>query len=77
LPYEIGTPAVFEPACFNGRPLATDAMDVMLTLAANTPLEDGAFPDPARIRADFPYFGKPFTSAEQEGVQPAVPPRKA
>jgi hypothetical protein len=40
LPYELGTPAAFQVASFNGRALGDDAMDVMLTLAANTPLVD-------------------------------------
>ena len=38
LPYELGTSAAFEAASFNGRALGDDAMDVILTLAANTPL---------------------------------------
>ena len=45
LPYELGTSAVFEVARFNGRALGDDALDVMLTLATNTPLVDGLAPD--------------------------------
>jgi hypothetical protein len=60
LPYEIGTPASFDHAKFNGRPLGDDVMDVMLTLAANKPLKDGAIPDRARIKNEFPYFGAPY-----------------
>jgi Domain of unknown function (DUF4331) len=42
LPYELGTAAAFDLARFNGRPLGDDVMDVMLTLATNRPLQDGA-----------------------------------
>jgi hypothetical protein len=76
LPYELGTPAAFDFAGFNGRGLADDAMDVILTLATNTALGDGVAPDKGRIRPEFPYFGEPFTSAEQANVVPAVPPKK-
>jgi hypothetical protein len=31
-------------------------MDVMLSLMRNSPLGDGANPDPDRIAAEFPYF---------------------
>jgi hypothetical protein len=65
LPYELGTPAGFDYAGFNGRGLADDVMDVMLTLATNTPLGDGVAPDKKRIRGDFPYFGEPYPTAEQ------------
>ena len=44
LPYELGTSAAFEVASFNGRALGDDALDVMLTLATNTPLVDGLAP---------------------------------
>ena len=36
-------------------------MDVMLTLASNRPLQDGAAPDRNRIRTEFPYFGEPYS----------------
>ncbi len=55
LPYELGTSATFGVASFNGRALADDALDVILTLAANTPVVDGLAPDRERIRKDFPY----------------------
>jgi Domain of unknown function (DUF4331) len=76
LPYELGTPAAFDFVGFNGRGLADDAMDVILTLATNTALGDGVAPDKSRISADFPYFGTPYTAAEQTGISPAVPPSK-
>jgi Domain of unknown function (DUF4331) len=65
LPYELDTAAAFNYAGFNGRGLADDVMDVMLTLATNTALGDGVAPDKGRTRSDFPYFGEPYTSAEQ------------
>jgi hypothetical protein len=76
LPYEIGTPAVFDVTGFNGRSLADDAMDVMLTLTANQPLADGAAPDTTRIRTDFPWYGEPYSKDEQVGVTPAPRPSK-
>ena len=49
-------------------------MDVMLTLAANQPLSDGVAPDRQRTRAEFPYFGEPYTQDEQHGLSPAAQP---
>jgi hypothetical protein len=74
LPYHLGTPAAFDFTGFNGRALTDDVMDVILTLATNTALGDGAIPDADRTRGDFPYFGAPYTASEQAGVKPAVPP---
>jgi hypothetical protein len=76
LPYRLGTDAAFDQAGFNGRPLGEDVMDVMLTLASNKPLADGAAPDRSRVRSEFPYFGEPFTKAEQAGVTPVPRPDK-
>ena len=76
LPYEIGTPASFSVAKFNGRALGDDVMDVMLTLATNKPLSDGLAPDLARIRKDFPYYGAPYAAEEQVGVTPIPRPAK-
>jgi hypothetical protein len=70
LPYEIGTPAVFSLSGFNGRPLGVDAFDVMLTLGANVPVMDGVHPDRSRIQEGFPYYGAPYSKAEQEGLAP-------
>ena len=36
LPYEVGTPAVFGFAEWNGRSLTDNAPDVMFSIAANT-----------------------------------------
>ena len=76
LPYELGTPAAFEVASFNGRALGDDAMDVMLTLATNKPIVDGLAPDRRHIRKDFPYYGAPYTADEQVGVTPMPRPAK-
>ncbi|HEV2673017.1 MAG TPA: DUF4331 family protein [Aliidongia sp.] len=76
LPYELDTAAAFDFAGFNGRGLTDDAMDVMLTLTTNTALGDGVAPDPTRTKAEFPYFGVPYTAAEQADVTPARPPAK-
>jgi hypothetical protein len=77
LPYELGTPAAFDLAGFNGRPLGDDAMDVMLTLASNKPLADGVAPDRNRTSSEFPYYGRAYTAAEQNGVIPVSrPPKK-
>jgi hypothetical protein len=74
LPYDLGTPAAFTPASFNGRSLGDDAMDVMLTIAASKPISDGVSPDLTRIRKEFPYFGKPYTREEQVDVTPVSRP---
>lgn len=73
LPYQVGTAAAFDFAGFNGRALTDDVMDVILTLATNTALGDGVVPDKDRTRDTFPYFGQPYTKAEQAGVLPARP----
>ena len=73
LPYELGTAAAFDLAGFNGRPLGDDVQDVMLTLASNRPLQDGAAPDRNRIRTEFPYFGEPYSKEEQKDVVPWHP----
>jgi len=41
LPYEVGTPAVFSFAEWNGRSLTDNAPDVMFSMAANTPIRLG------------------------------------
>jgi Domain of unknown function (DUF4331) len=76
LPYELGTPAAFEVGSFNGRALGDDAMDVMLALATNMPLVDGPAADRGRIRNGFPYYGAPYTAAEQAGVTPMPRPTR-
>ncbi|MFZ3360551.1 MAG: DUF4331 family protein, partial [Xanthobacteraceae bacterium] len=76
LPYQLGTPAAFDFVSFNGRALTDDVMDVILTLATNTALGDGVVPDKNRTRNEFPYFGEPYTTAEQADVTPARPGAK-
>jgi hypothetical protein len=70
LPYDLGTTASFETVRFNGRPLAQDAYDVMLTLGANRPIADGVAPPHDRIRREFPYYGEPYSRAEQADLTP-------
>ena len=41
LPYEVGTPAAFGFAEWNGRSLTDNAPDVMFSMAANTPVHLG------------------------------------
>ena len=45
-------------------------------LATNTTLGDGVAPDRHRTRDEFPYYGAPFTPAEQSGLAPAHAPSK-
>jgi hypothetical protein len=73
LPYELGTRASFDCDGFNGRPLTDDALDVILRLATNTSGVDGKAPEIARIRDEFPYFGKPYSGIEQVGIAAARP----
>ena len=68
LPYVIGTPASYGFAGFNGRTLADNAPEAMLSLVTGTAVPSGLKPSVARYqRADsFPYVipGKsPATSA--------------
>jgi hypothetical protein len=74
LPYELDTDASFALNAFNGRGLADDVMDVMLTLASHTELSDGVAPDKARIQSSFPYFGPAYAPAERTNVTPARKP---
>jgi hypothetical protein len=76
LPYELGTPAAFDFAGFNGRGLTDDVMDIILTLSSNKALADGVAPNKARVRTGFPYFGEPYSKDEQAGLIPAAPPKK-
>jgi hypothetical protein len=64
LPYELDTAALFATTGFNGRGLADDVMDVILSLVTNTSLKDGVAPDRSRMRDEFPYFGEAFARTE-------------
>jgi hypothetical protein len=57
LPYVVGTPATYGFAGFNGRPLADDAPEAMLSLVAGTAVRSGLGPATAagERAADFPY----------------------
>ncbi len=57
LPYEVGTPAVFGFAGWNGRSLTDNAPDVMFSLAANTPVRLGIGKESvaAKPSKKFPY----------------------
>lgn len=56
LPYNVGSTASFDYTGFNGRSLADNVMDNMLSLLTNSPLGTGIKPDRTQILADFPYF---------------------
>lgn len=60
LSYELDPAARFGVAGLNGCGLADEVMDVILSLATNTPLTDGVAPDSSRMRDEFPYFGEAF-----------------
>jgi hypothetical protein len=57
LPYVVGTPASFGFAGFNGRPLADNVPEVMLSLVANMAVPTGLGPAVAKHlrNAEFPY----------------------
>jgi hypothetical protein len=59
LPYEVGTPATFGFAEWNGRSLTDNVPDVMFSLAANTPVRLG--------------IGKESVTAKPSKVFPYVP----
>ena len=57
LPYVVGTPAVYGFARFNGRTLADNAPEAMLSLVTNTAVPSGLKPSVARDQraSSFPY----------------------
>ncbi len=59
LPYEVGTPAAFGFAEWNGRSLTDNAPNVMFSLAANTPVSLG--------------IGKESVTSKQSKTFPYVP----
>jgi hypothetical protein len=61
LPYEVGTPAVFGFAGWNGRSLTDNAPDVMFSLAANAPVALGIGKESVTSKpsAVFPYVPAP------------------
>ena len=68
MPFRLGTTAAFKVDEFNGRALIDDAYDVVWTLVAGQAIADGVAPDASRTRLDFPYFGAPYSAAEQTGM---------
>ena len=57
LPYQVGTPATYSFADFNGRTLADNAPEAMLSLVTNTAVPSGLKPSVAEHQRDsnFPY----------------------
>jgi len=55
LPYEVGTPAIFGFAEWNGRSLTDNAPDVMFSLAANAPVRLGKESVTSKPSKVFPY----------------------
>ena len=57
LPYVVGTPATYGFAGFNGRPLADNAPEAMLSLVTNMAVPSGLKPSVAKhLRdGDFPH----------------------
>jgi Domain of unknown function (DUF4331) len=70
LPYTLGSAAMFSTETINGRPLGADTFNVMLSLAAGRSLGDGIAPDVSRLLGVFPYYGPPYTAAEQCALMP-------
>ena len=59
LPYVLDSAASFGFAGFNGRALTDNVENVMLSLQANTPIDQGAAVARTSILGEFPYFGAP------------------
>ena len=59
LPYVLDSAASFGFAGFNGRALTDNVENVMLSLQANTPIDQSAAVPRTNIRDEFPYFGAP------------------
>jgi len=67
LPYEVGTPAAFSFAGWNGRSLTDNAPNVMFSLAANTPISLGIGKESVTSKpsASFPYVPEATPRADQ------------
>jgi len=70
LPYEIGTPAVFGFAGWNGRSLTDNAPDVMFSLAANTPIHLGIGKESVTSKPShaFPYVPAVLSRGAQQSA---------
>ena len=68
LPYVVGTPATYSFAAFNGRTLADNAPEAMLSLVTNSAVPTGHKPSvAARYRAEeFPYVVPARALVEQQ-----------
>jgi len=67
LPYEVGTPAVFGFAEWNGRSMIDNALDVMFSIAANTPVSLGIGKESVTSKpsTSFPYVPEAAVGEEQ------------
>jgi len=67
LPYEVGTPAVFGFAEWNGRSLIDNAPNVMFSIAANTPVSLGIGKESVTSKpsATFPYVPADIVREDQ------------
>ena len=74
LPYKIGTFASFDYAGFNGRALGDDAMDVMLTLAANQALVTASLPTASARGASSPTSASRTPTTNSTALSPAAQP---
>jgi len=74
LPYVVGTPATYGFAAFNGRTLADNAPEVMLSLVTNSAVPSGLTPSvAAHLRsAGFPYVTPARPLAEGEARRAAA-----
>jgi len=61
LPYVLDSAASFGFAGFNGRALTDNVENVMLSLQANTPIDQRTTVARTNILKGFPYFGAPHT----------------
>jgi hypothetical protein len=59
LPYVLDSAASFGLAGFNGRAMTDNVGNVMLSLQANTAIDQGAIVARTNILNEFPYFGAP------------------
>jgi hypothetical protein len=61
LPYVLDSAASFGFAGFNGRAVTDNVENVMLSLQANTPIDQHTTVPRTNILDEFPYFGSPHT----------------
>ena len=59
LPYVLDSAASFGFAGFNGRAVTDNVENVMLSLQANTPIDQRTTVPRTNILDEFPYFGAP------------------